>query len=165
MGLVTRGILIWLLCASGCSPDRDSHPGEVSSPVPDGQPVVLEVDHQTRWRELRIEGSTDLPDGAVVTYVVSHELGNQLPSNEWPAQNLISDGTAVVQAGQYTARVNTTYWSPGKVEIQVQFPVAPQPDSVRTRYGEFGEYLAGPNVTPLGPTNIASTTHSFDWTR
>ena len=127
--------------------------------------VLLAVGHQTRWRDLRIEGETDLPDGAVVTWQVTHALANELPRGEWPAQNLLSDGTAVVQDGVYWTRLNTTYWTPGRVDVRVQFPVAPQPDPVRLRYGEFGEHLTGENVTSLGGSRVVTAEHAFDWTR
>ena len=127
--------------------------------------VLLAVGHETRWRDLRIEGETDLPDGAVVTWQVTHALANQLPRGEWPAQNLIADGTAVVQDGVYWTRLNTTYWAPGRVDVLVRFPVAPQPDPVRLRYGEFGEHLTGENVTSLGGSRVVTVEHAFDWTR
>ena len=132
---------------------------------PGTETVVLAVDHETRWRELRIEGATDLPDGAVVTYQVTHALANELPRGEWPAQNLITDGAAVVQDGVYWTRINTTYWQPGRVDVLVQFPVAPQPDPVRLRYGQFGEHLTGDNVNSLGGSRVVAAEHAFDWTR
>ena len=80
-----------VLSIGGCeSPSGgDANPGNGSS---DGETVVLTVEHRSRWRELRIEGTTDLPDGAVVSYHVAHALADELPRNEWPAQNLIVDG-------------------------------------------------------------------------
>ena len=127
--------------------------------------VLLAVGHQTRWRDLRIEGETDLPDGAVVTWRVTHAVANEMPRGEWPAQNLIADGAAVVQDGVYWTRLNTTYWPPGRVDVVVQFPVAPQPDAVRLRYGDFGENLTGDNVSALGGSRVVTAEHAFDWTR
>ena len=127
--------------------------------------VMLAVDHRTRWRELRIEGATDLPDGAVVTYQITHGAANELPRGEWPAQNLMTDGAAVVRDGVYWARINTTDWPPGRVDVLVQFPVAPQPEPVRIRYGPFGEHLTGGNVSSLGGSRVVTAEHAFDWTR
>ena len=153
------GLLSWLMVS--CAPDT-------GAPVaaPSGtEPVVLEVGHDMRWRELRIEGKTDLPDGAVLSYRVTHAVTDEVPVNEWPARNLISDGTAVVQAGQYWASLNTTYWPRGQVRVRIEFPIAPQPDAVRQQYGEFGEQLAGDNVTTLGTSKVLSVEHAFEWTR
>ena len=148
-----------VLC--GCAPaGLDS-----GANAPEGSEVIaLAVDHRAQWRELRIEGTTDLSDGAVVSYRVTHALATELPPGEWPAQNLIADGTAVVQAGQFWARLNTTYWPRGAVRVQVEFPVAPQPDDVRVRYGEFGEHLTGENVKSLGASKVVTAEHAFDWT-
>jgi len=157
-------LMSWLLSAVGCGPTMDgnaSHDGG-SRRV---ETVSIEVDHRLRWRELRMEGTTDLPDGAVVSYNITHALAEEVPQNTWPAQNLISDGTAVVQESQYWARLNTTYWPVGDVRVRVQFPVAPQPASVRERYGKFGEHLSGDNVTILGASKVVTLEHTLKWTR
>ena len=127
--------------------------------------MILAVAPTTAWRELRIDGTTDLPDGAVLSYRVTHALANELPPSEWPAQTLMADGTAVVLGGEYGARLNTTYWPAGRVLVEVQFPVAAQPPDIADRYGAFGEKLTGDNVTALGSSKIAAATHTFEWTR
>ena len=154
----------WVLSVVGCGPatGRDTGWGSGSSGA---ETVVLTVDHRSRWRELRIEGTTDLPDGAVVSYHVAHALSSELPPSEWPAQNLIADGTAVVQESRYWARLNTTYWPAGDVRVQVQFPVAPQPAAVGERYGGFGEHLTGDNVMILGASKVVTAEHTLEWTR
>jgi hypothetical protein len=96
------------------------------------EPVALSISHESRWRELRVEGTTDLPDGAVLSY---------------------------------RARLNTTYWPKGSVQVEVQFPIAPQPLAIRARYGDFGEELTGNNVTVLGASKVVTAEHAFDWTR
>ena len=159
---VVGGVLFLLGCSSGASSGDASRPDAI---IAGTETVELSVDHRTRWRELRIEGATDLPDEAVVTYFVTHALTNEAPLGEWPAQNLITDGTAVVNAGQYWAEINTTYWPPGSVQVQVQFPVAPQPPAIQSRYGEFGEHLTGSNVTAVAASKVVTIEHSFDWTR
>ena len=153
-----------VLSIGGCESTirGDADPGNVSS---DGETVVLTVEHRSRWRELRIEGTTDLPDGAVVSYHVAHLLADELPRNEWPAQNLIVDGTAVVQESRYWARLNTTLWPAGDVRVRVQFPIARQPVAVGDRYGEFGEHLTGDNVTTLGASKVVTAEHTLPWTR
>ena len=164
MGFAAAGALL-----AGCAQAPTGEGAEDAAAAAAGnsgtETVLLAVGHQTRWRDLRIEGETDLPDGAVVTWRVTHALANELPRGEWPAQNLIADGTAVVQDGVYWTRLNTTYWLPGRVDVVVQFPVAPQPDAVRLRYGDFGENLTGDNVSALGGSRIVTAEHAFDWTR
>ena len=154
----------WALSVGGCGPatGNDADPGGEST---GGEAVALVVDHRSRWRELRLEGTTDLPDGAVVSYRVTHALAEELPPSEWPAQNLIADGTAVVQENQYWARLNTTYWPVGAVRVQVRFPIAPQPTAVSGRYGAFGEHLTGDNVTILGASKVVTAEHTLEWTR
>ena len=150
------------LSSAGCSLGSDTGQDGES---PGGEAVTLAVDHRSRWRELRIEGETDLPDGAVVSYRVTHARAEELPPSEWPAKNLIADGTAVVQEQQYWARLNTTYWPAGDVRVQVRFPVAPQPTTVSGRYGAFGEHLTGDNVTSLGASKVVTAEHTLEWTR
>ncbi|MCH7750381.1 MAG: hypothetical protein IH939_20060 [Acidobacteria bacterium] len=154
----------WVLSVGACGPasGRDAGPRRGSSGE---ETVVLTVDHRSRWRELRIEGTTDLPNGAVVSYHITHALAEELPPSEWPAQNLIADGTAVVQESRYWARLNTTYWPAGAVRVRVQFPVAPQPTAVGERYGEFGEHLTGDNVTIVGASKVVTAEHTLAWTR
>ena len=152
------------MSVGGCGPATGSDAG--TGAVASGeQTVALAVDHRSRWRELRIEGTTDLPDGAVVSYHVTHALAEELPTSEWPAKNLIADGTAVVQESQYWARLNTTYWPAGGVRVEVQFPVAQQPAAVRGRYGEFGEHLTGENITILGASKVVTAEHTLEWAR
>jgi len=113
------------------------------------QEVTVTVTHRSEWRVLWVEGTTDLPNGASLSYGVTHALARTAPPRQWPAPNLIDSGRVTVRDGQYWARVNTLNWPPGEVEILIQFPLPPQPPEVVARYGEFGEYLTGPNVTDL----------------
>lgn len=147
--------------AAACAPPGGTAPGAAGA----GETVALTVEPVKDWRDLRLEGSTDLPDGAVLSYSVIHALASELPPSEWPAKNLMSDGTAVVQDGRYRAELNATYWPAGAVRVRVQFPVAPQPAAIGTRYGEFGERLTGDNVTSLGGSQVVTVEQALDWTR
>jgi len=115
-----------------------------------------------RLPTLWIEGETDLPDGAVVTYHVTHALARAASTEDWPARNLIEAGRATVQGGRYQARVNTLNWPPGEVEAMVQFPLPPQPPDVSARYGEFGEQLTGDNVSRMAGVKAVEVTHTFE---
>ncbi len=155
-------VLCWTLaaCASPATTDEPAAAGTSGT-----EPVMLAVAPTTTWRELHIDGTTDLPDGAVVSYRVTHALANELPPSEWPAQNLMADGTAVVLEGRYGARLNTTYWPEGSVRVEVQYPVAAQPPDISNRYGAFGEQLTGDNVTAFGASKVATASHTLEWPR
>jgi len=165
MTLVRRLVLTVLIGWSVAACSEPAGGGGPSQEPSGAESVMLSITHESRWRELRVEGATDLPDGAVLSYRVTHALANELPPSEWPAQNLIADGTAAVQEGKYGARLNTTYWPKGSVQVEVQFPIAPQPPTIRTRYGNFGEELTGNNVTVLGSSKVVTAEHTFNWTR
>lgn len=141
---------------------------EPSDRIESDQPretVSLTVDHRTQWRILWIEGSTDLPDGALIAYRVTHELARTQPADQWPALNLMESGKAAVQDSQYWARLNTTNWPNGEVGILVQFPVPPQPDFVVERYGQFGENLTGDNVITVGEIKTVEIEKTFQFKR
>ena len=137
--------------------------GSSNSAVPSGtETVTLTVDHRSEWRVLWIEGKTDLPNGAEVSYRVTHNVARSAPAEEWPAKNLIESGRSSVQDGQYWSRINTLHWPAGKVEIVVQFPLPPQPSEVSSRYGEFGEHLTGDNVSDVGGIKTVEVVHVFE---
>ena len=149
----------------GCGPSGALDGAPDASPGAAGETVRLEVTHRSEWRQLWIEGETDLPDGAHVNYHVVHELGERAPADEWPAANLISSGRAGVRDGQYWTRINTFNWPPGAVRIRVQFPLPPQPPEVEARYGALGERLTGDNVIELAGTRAIEVEHTFDHRR
>ena len=162
LGLTAAGLAVGLGIA--CGPSGDA--GADATPAGTGTETVrLEVQHRSEWRQLWVEGATDLPDGAYVNYQIVHELGARAPSDEWPAGNLVTAGRAAVRDGQYWARINTFNWPPGGVRIVVQFPLPPQPPEVEARYGVFGERLAGDNVVALAGTKAVEVEHAFDHRR
>lgn len=173
MGWSDRRRRPWRLVAAGvlagagaaCGP---SGPADGASDAPAGagsETVRLEVAHRSEWRQLWIEGSTDLPDGASVNYEVVHELAERAPADEWPAANLQSAGRAAIRDGQYWTRINTFNWPPGAVRVRVQFPLPPQPPEVEARYGALGERLTGDNVIELAGTRAIEVEHTFDHRR
>ena len=147
-----------------CGPTSES--GEPDGAAGTGaETVQLSVGHRSEWRELWVEGSTDLPDGAHVNYRVTHELAETAPAEEWPAANLMETGRAAVLDGQFWTRINTFRWPTGRVRILVQFPLPPQPPEVEARFGALGERLAGDNVTELGGIKAVEVEHVFDHRR
>ena len=142
-----REWLLALVCAV-CGACGAGAGGNGATPDTDGAGTVeLTVDHRSEWRVLWIEGKTDLPDAAYVNYRITHKLTEAAAADDWPADNLITEGRAAVYEGQYWARINTVNWPQGQVQVLVQFPFPPQPPAVVDRYGAFGEKLTGENVT------------------
>ena len=140
--------------------------GGASSDAASGMEAVqLVVEHRSEWRQLWIEGATDLPDGAFVDYQVAHEMSDTTPADEWPATNLIESGRASVAEGHFWTQINTFNWPRGNVRIVVQFPLPPQPADVEARYGAFGERLAGDNVVTVAGARVVEVEHVFDHRR
>ena len=161
---IVRGRLPMLLAtALGASCGAAGPPG--SGAATGTETVQLGVEHRSEWRQLWIEGSTDLPDGAYVNYRVSHELTGTAPADEWPAANLMESGRAGVKNGQYWTRINTFNWPRGRVHIVVRFPLPPQPPDVEARYGPFGERLTGDNVTTQAGSKVVEVEYVFDHRR
>ena len=162
--LSTIAVVIWLTGLAGCAATGDGR--FAGAQADDGsEPVALSVGHRSEWRVLWIEGETDLPDGAIVNYTVTHEATAETPSKEWPAANLTESGRATVQDGQFWARVNTLNWPGGQVRVLVQFPLPPQPPEVEARYGSFGERLIGANVTVLDGMKAVEVEHTLEHRR
>ncbi len=146
-----------LLMAAGCGPAGGNGGDGVGAGT-----VQLDVTHRSEWRQLWIEGATDLPDGAYVNYRVTHEASRTLPMEEWPADNLMESGRAAVQDSTFWTRINTFRWPRGEVQVVVQFPLPPQSQEVVARYGEFGERLAGDNVTERAGIRAVEVEHVFE---
>lgn len=138
----------------GCSTARDLDSQATET-------VSITVNHRLQRGTLWIEGTTDLPTGAELTYTVRHEMANTVPVDEWPATNLVESGRAVVQDGQFWGRGSTNNWPAGQVTVLIQFPLPPQPEEVIARYGEFGEKLTGENVVDVGGVKAVEVTHTF----
>ena len=146
--------------AGGCSGPEFSTQGPAGS-----ETVSLNVEHRSEWRQLWIQGTTDLPDGAFLNYSVTHELAASRPPDEWPATNLLESGRATVKDGQFWSIVNTLNWPNGNVRVLVQFPFPPQPPTIESRYGPLGEHLTGENVTTLAGMKAIEVEHHFEHRR
>ena len=153
-------VLLAAALAAGCGAGDAA-----SDAAPGTESVQLDVEHRSEWRQLWIEGSTDLPDGAFVDYRVAHEAGRSTPAEDWPATNLIETGRATVAEGRFWTRVNTFNWPRGGVRVVVQFPLPPQPPEVESRYGALGERLTGDNVVTVAGAQVVEVEHAFDHRR
>lgn len=107
----------------------------------------VEVDAQANWDErmLRVQGQATVPDGAVISWQVTHALH---PS-------FCEDGVAEVADGRFAFTLDTSQWPRGGVELWVAFQTVPatgdrQPDAVFARYGRTGEHMTGDQVVDVG---------------
>lgn len=153
-------IFVAVAVAVGCNGPEDA------TNDPNGsESVSLSVEHRSEWRQLWIQGATDLPDGAFLNYSVTHELAESSPPDQWPATNLLESGRATVKDGQFWSTINTLNWPNGNVRVLVQFPFPPQPPPIESRYGPMGEHLTGENVTTLAGMKAVEVEHQFEHRR
>jgi hypothetical protein len=114
--------------------------------------ATLSMDLRVTGNELRIEGSTDLPEGTLIAYEVRHE---QLPVDyETPEWMLFREGVVPVTDGRFSARVDASALDAGQLEVVAAFRSAlptgaVQPAPITDRFGANFEKLLGPNVVAM----------------
>lgn len=104
---------------------------------------------------LRVSGNANLPDGALISYEVSHESwGTRIFS---PAEMDVrfADGTTEVRNGKYEFSVNVAQWPSGNIETWVAFQTilgttVKQPQEVIDLYGELGEKIPDASAVQSG---------------
>jgi hypothetical protein len=106
-----------------------------------GESVALTLSAGLNGVVLNIQGTTNLPNRAVLLYKVSQVAPDPMTT----------DGTLAVLDGRYGTQVDLSGWPSGTIEVWVGFqPVfgnsEKQPEEILERYGERGEYLYGENV-------------------
>ena len=125
--------------------------------------VNLVVDARMEGNTLTIEGTTDLPDGALLTYEVRHDrLLHDVETPEWM---LFTEGAVEVSDGSFETVVDASDLESGLFEIRVAFGTdlpggARQPARVVEQFGEQGEYLRGPNVVLDGERRSIQATRN-----
>ena len=103
---------------------------------------------------VRLEGTTDLSDGAVLAYELRHEDVDYDP--ETPRDMLFREGRTTVSGGRYAIEVDISSFEPGEIEVWLAFQMdfinsdLTQPAHIIRQFGERGELLEGDNVTDLG---------------
>lgn len=126
-------------------------------------PVELTLDASLQGSELVVQGTTSLPDGALISYEVTGRGKNT--SNYPGVQGLddspgfVFEGTVPVKDGRYRGAVDFSHL-PGqeaveKIGVWVAFQTllgasAKQPDAIVEEFGQMGEKLTGSNVTKAG---------------
>ena len=157
---MTRLIMTLVVPLMACGPLMQS--GSEPEPHGEDETVQLTIGHRSEWRELWLEGETNLPNGAYVNYRVTHDLARTAQIQDWPAKNLMEAGRSAVLDGTYWARINTLHWPVGQVTVLVQFPLPPQNPEILKRYGEFGENLTGQHVAIRDGIKTVEALHTFD---
>src|SRR6478672_1966289 len=89
--------------------------------------VVLTSSPRVVGRTLYIEGSTDLPDSAVIEWELRHESFNK--RHDIPISRMAHEGHTVVRGHRYYVTIDLSSWPSGEVEVWVAF----QPLSYGTR--------------------------------
>ena len=92
---------------------------------------------------ITIAGTTDLKDGAVLTWNLEHAQ-----QKKDLMANLTEEGNTPVKGGKYTTTVKVNRWPKGKITVWVGFYsfLKTQPEWARTQYGAQGENLEGSHV-------------------
>jgi hypothetical protein len=117
----------------GCSPPQPFTVNLATQPSLDGRSLV-------------IAGTTDLPDGARLSYEVGH-------GDSWQK----TSGTVACSNGRYRATQDLADWPAGTVTVIVTFypGLSGQPEDLRKRCGDNGRYLTGPRVVEIGGAKVA----------
>ena len=97
---------------------------------------------------LRINGSGNLPDGALISYEVKHEGFDVGDYDGYETGQIEFNG------GTFTFEMSVADWPTGHALIKLVFEMQPtgdmQPAVIIEAYGENGERLTGPNVEDFG---------------
>ena len=115
--------------------------------------ATIDLTATVSGRTVSVEGTTDLPDGAVIYYTFWRDLNDD---TAWV------DGNAHIERGRLVFAGDLSGWSPGRGTVEVDFGVDgdEQPRAVIDRFGSQGEHLAGPQVyvdSPGDPKQLLVT--------
>jgi hypothetical protein len=131
-----------------------------ASPPVEEFTVELELDARREGESVLVQGSTDLPDGTLISIELRHERFGSLP---WGTG--FEDGAARVRNGRFAERIAIPGWPAGRIDVWVAFQPTSihgeQPEPVLERYGRSGERLAGDNVVREGAARIVETVQSI----
>lgn len=118
------------------------------------QKVDLTVSGSVEQDTITVQGRHNLPDGALLSWVVEHQDSHGIQGGE------------ICRNRQYWFRILTRGsgeypdWAPGTVKVTVTFDPGDtrQPSEVRKRYGDKGQYIGGDHVVKLESTRVARVT-------
>jgi hypothetical protein len=106
--------------AGGPDGTAGSAEGTATGIVDDGG-TRLDADARLENGQVRIEGTTDLPDGSVLDYTVRHVDHTVLPIDVTPEHS----GEIAVSGGYFSASVPVHDWPPGTIEVGIGSRPAP----------------------------------------
>jgi hypothetical protein len=111
--------------------------------------LVLTSSSRVVGRTLVIEGTTDLPDSAVIEWELRHE--SLFTRHDIPISRMATEGHTTVHGRHYAVSIDLSSWPSGQVEVWVAFQPPSygtrQPACVNRLYGHSGEWLDGENVS------------------
>lgn len=115
----------------------------------------VELDADAHWDDgtLVVVGGATVPDGALVSWEVTHQLHRSFKEH----------GTAEVEAGAFRFTLDAGTWPAGSVQLWLGFQTVlsstvQQPQHVTARYGHRGEHLTGEQVVEAGVLRRAEMT-------
>lgn len=113
----------------------------------EAEPTRVDLDANPRWDDatLVVVGSATVPDGALVSWEVTHQLHPSFTEH----------GTAEVAAGVFEFTLDAVTWPRGSVRLWLGFQTVlsstvQQPRHVIDRYGQKGEHITGDQVAEAG---------------
>jgi hypothetical protein len=106
--------------------------------------VHLTITPRISGRSLVISGTTNLKDGAFVSWEYDHENASQQP----PKEMCIDQGSTIVKGGHYSVSVPIGKCPRGNISVWAAFQtfIKEQPQWVKDEYGPMGEKMEGPEV-------------------
>ena len=111
--------------------------------------VILTNTPRVVGRTIIIEGTTDLPDSAIIEWELRHE--QLFKRRDIPVSRMATEGHAVVRDHRYVVAVDLSAWPSGEIEVWVAFqPLSygtRQPACVNRLFGTNGQWMEGPNVS------------------
>lgn len=133
---------------------RKRHRGSVATSTVEN--IGLTLNANLSLNVLRVSGNANLPDGALISYEISHESwGTRIFS---PAEMDVrfAGGTTEVRNGKYEFSINVAQWPSGNIETWVAFQTilgttVKQPQGVIGLYGEMGEKIPDASAVQSGP--------------
>lgn len=127
----------------------------VSMSEAEAEPTRVELDADAHWDggTLVVVGGATVPDGALVSWEVTHQLHRSFTEH----------GTAEVAAGAFSVTLDASTWPAGSVRLWLGFQTVlsstvQQPRHVIDRYGSKGEHLTGDQVAEAGVLRRAEMT-------
>jgi hypothetical protein len=155
-------LLLALACGSGDAPaPPPAAPPAVATAEPEPlETVQLELDAAREGAEVIVQGTTNLPDGTLISFELRHERFGALPGAAG-----FEDGAARVRAGRFVQRVSVDDWPRGAIDVWAAFEPTSihgeQPATVLEQYGRSGERLGGDNVNRRGASRFVEAVQTI----